>query len=293
MTLRQRIDQLLASVGTAGRRMLFAIARPLLWRVPQVRRPFWRLFYEFGTGVLDDEFRFLNLGALSERDHPIEDTPGITERLSERLYAQALATVDLRHKDVVEVGSGRGGGSEYIARVHVPRSVIGVDASGALVRWCRKRYDQEPPAFVRGDALALPFPSTSVDAVVNIESSHCYPSRGDFFREVSRVLRPGGQLVLADLLYPTPEGAAPEAIDALLAGAGLTSLSRRDITADVVRARRAVSESKAFRKRLDRNMPPWAQSTFLEGYCLVGSADFNDMAAGKLRYWLWTAEKSA
>jgi SAM-dependent methyltransferase len=38
-----------------------------------------------------------------------------------------------------------------------------------------------------------------VDAVVNIESSHCYESMDTFLSEACRVLRPGGRFFFADL----------------------------------------------------------------------------------------------
>jgi ubiquinone/menaquinone biosynthesis C-methylase UbiE len=45
----------------------------------------------------------------------------------------------------------------------------------------------------------MPFPDASFDAVINVESSHCYPSMGRFLSEVHRVLRPRGSLLFADL----------------------------------------------------------------------------------------------
>ena len=54
-------------------------------------------------------------------------------------------------------------------------------------------------AFEVGDAERMPFPDASFDAVVNVESSHCYPSMPAFLSEVRRVLRPGGHFLYADL----------------------------------------------------------------------------------------------
>jgi ubiquinone/menaquinone biosynthesis C-methylase UbiE len=45
---------------------------------------------------------------------------------------------------------------------------------------------------VHGDAENLPFPQVSFDAVINVESAHCYGSIERFLAEVHRVLRPGG-----------------------------------------------------------------------------------------------------
>src|SRR5207302_191357 len=45
----------------------------------------------------------------------------------------------------------------------------------------------------------LPFEDESVDAILNVESSHCYGSLPAFFGEVCRVLKPGGVFLYADL----------------------------------------------------------------------------------------------
>ena len=51
-----------------------------------------------------------------------------------------------------------------------------------------------------GDAESLPFGDEMFDAVVNVESSHCYGSTPAFLAQVKRVLRCGGHFLFADLL---------------------------------------------------------------------------------------------
>jgi len=51
---------------------------------------------------------------------------------------------------------------------------------------------------VIGNALGLPFEDSSFQAVVNVESSGSYPDWEKFFREVFRVLTPGGSFCYAD-----------------------------------------------------------------------------------------------
>lgn len=83
-------------------------------------------------------------------------------------------------------------------------------------------------------ADALPLPDGSFDVVVNVESSHCYPSRPRFFQEVRRVLAPGGTFLFADL-FPADEVAA---VRAALGTVGLRVEEERDITPHVVTAMR-------------------------------------------------------
>src|SRR5690606_39272967 len=53
----------------------------------------------------------------------------------------------------------------------------------------------------QGDAESLPFVGGSVDAVVNVEASHCYPNFPRFLDEVARVLKPGGHFLYADVRF--------------------------------------------------------------------------------------------
>jgi ubiquinone/menaquinone biosynthesis C-methylase UbiE len=121
------------------------------------------------------------------------------DEYSLRLYERVVGGANLAGKDVLEVGCGRGGGSSYIARYLQPRTMTGVDFAATAVAFCRRRHSEENLTFVEGNAEDLPFAAVSFDAVVNVESSHCYPSFELFVREVARVLRPGGLCLFADL----------------------------------------------------------------------------------------------
>ena len=114
------------------------------------------------------------------------------------LYHHVTNTVELSGKEVLEIGSGRGGGADYIKRYLEPASMVGVDFSPKAVNLCRQNYHVEGLSFELGDAEHLPFKDQSFDVVVNIESSHCYGSMDDFLSEVKRVLKPGGFFLFAD-----------------------------------------------------------------------------------------------
>jgi ubiquinone/menaquinone biosynthesis C-methylase UbiE len=85
---------------------------------------------------------------------------------------------------------------------------------------------------VCGDAQAMPFHASSFDAVVNIESSHCYESMDTFLAEVCRVLRPGGRFLFADLRSLDGVKTLREQFNAC----DLTVEKETDITANVLTA---------------------------------------------------------
>ena len=127
------------------------------------------------------------------------------DRYCAQLYHYVVSPVRLVGNDVLEVGSGRGGGARFLAEHHSPKSMVGVDFSREAVAFCQKEHRSAHLTFRQGDAEKLPFTDAKFDAVVNVESSHCYGNMEAFLHEACRVLRPGGSLLFADIR--DPEGA--------------------------------------------------------------------------------------
>ncbi|MGW6130711.1 class I SAM-dependent methyltransferase [Cellulomonas sp. NPDC055163] len=249
--------------------------RQLAWRAcyellaARVRRPEWA-FMNYGYAPLDPAQDAAPPLALDPADE--------VDRLCVQLYAHTLDGVDVAGTDVLEVGSGRGGGASWVARSLGPRSTTGLDFSGAAVGLSRR--DRRGPGlrFVRGDAQAMPFPDAVFDVVVNIESSHCYGSVEAFVGEVHRVLRPGGTFVWADL-----RGAGDVAATrAQLASTGLVPVRERDITAEVLHALRLDDARKAALVRAW--IPRPFHRVFRPFAGLEGTRNHEGFADGSLRY---------
>ncbi|HII43378.1 TPA: class I SAM-dependent methyltransferase, partial [Candidatus Thalassarchaeaceae archaeon] len=59
----------------------------------------------------------------------------------------------MREKQVLEVGSGRGGGASWIAKTHTPAKLTGVDFSAEAVGHCKRWYSaQTNLQFIEGNA---------------------------------------------------------------------------------------------------------------------------------------------
>jgi ubiquinone/menaquinone biosynthesis C-methylase UbiE len=205
-----------------------------------------------------------------------EDEPN---RYCIQLYDHVVSRIPIEDKDVLEVGSGRGGGADYIARYYRPRSYRAVDISSDVVRFCNSYYNVDGLSFKRGHAEDLPIEDDSCDVVVNVESARCYRDIMAFFREVARVLRPGGHFMFADMIPPDH---LKEITDGLKTS-GFTIRHRTDITSNVVKALEKDSER---RERIIRKRSPgFLRKSFAQFAGTRGTERFESFRNGKFQYW--------
>lgn len=163
------------------------------------RHLFFKFWYRL-ISMLDKnaEVIFMNFGYHSEGNN-LQLTPAEeANRYSIHLYHQLVCNWDIRQKDLLEVGCGRGGGLAYINRQFAPAKAVGMDLDKLAIRFCRKHHQENGLAFLAGNAHQLPFEDNSFDCIINVESSHRYENVRQFFQEVHRVLRPNGMFLVTD-----------------------------------------------------------------------------------------------
>ena len=182
----------------------------------------------------------MNYGYYNEELDIILDKDDELERYPIQLYHHLCIQVELKDKVIVEVGSGRGGGANFIARYHKPKLITGVDLSPNAVSLCNKSYNLDNLNFLIGDSAKLPFEDNSVDVILNIESSHCYPSIPDFISEVCRVLKPDGHFLYCDLVIDS------DLDDHLnkLKNNNLLDINYIDITENIIRASELMTDDR-------------------------------------------------
>jgi demethylmenaquinone methyltransferase/2-methoxy-6-polyprenyl-1,4-benzoquinol methylase len=91
----------------------------------------------------------------------------------------------------------------------LPLRVVGVDFSAAMLRYGREklaRIRERRVALVRGDAMRIPLPDASVDAVTIGFGIRNVQQPGVAAREIVRVLKPGGRLAILEFGTPAIPG---------------------------------------------------------------------------------------
>ncbi len=162
--------------------------------------------------------------------------PEASGNLMERL----LEFLPEKRGTVLDVACGYGATTRHLLRHFPAESVAAIDISDARLEIGRAHAPGV--AFDRMDATHLTYPDASFDVVLCVESAFQFESRRRFLAEAHRVLRPGGRLLLTDILHePRAEALSrrvhpenylkdPAAYVSLLAALGFTAAEVIDAT---------------------------------------------------------------
>ena len=220
----------------------------------------------------------MNYGYYSENLHLDLIKDDEKDRYPIHLYHHVASQIDLKGLKVLEVGSGRGRGSSYISRYLGPSEMYGVDISPSAIELCNKLYEIKNLNFMLGDSENLPFKDNTFDAVINVESSHCYASMDKFMKEVSRVLKPNAYFLFCDLRRNIYVKEMLEAIDSN----GFNLISNRNISANIIEATTRMSKDR--KEAIDKLKSGWFRN-ILESFAAVkGSKVHQSFEDGFLQY---------
>lgn len=118
------------------------------------------------------------------------------------LGSMVLIGTPLHEQDLLDVGCGTGTFLEEL-KENVG-SVTGLEYNDGMIAEARSRLGNDPKVkqLVQGSADALPFPDNSFHVVTMNQVAHHFPKDNDYsfclkvFKEISRVLKPGGAFIL-------------------------------------------------------------------------------------------------
>lgn len=275
--------------------VVLALAAALILLAPMWLRRTKRAHSQ--RGKLWERLYGLDWGTVSTNNYGYAPADGDTpERHQLQMYAEHLKALRASgrlkgHTQLLEVSCGRGGGlAHLVARWPGTVEAVGLDLSENALRACREAHGHfDNLCFIRGSALALPFPDASFDVLLNVEASNDYGDFPGFFAEVERVLRPGGVFLYCD----SRRAGEAAGVSRMMARAGLAG-EFRDITENVLTACRLDSPR---RLRLIENRVPWIYRLMfgreLRSYAAVeGSKKFEAFVNRRRRYVMTCAIKA-
>jgi len=251
-----------------------------------IRMRMWRgLYQRMARSQTDPRFRFMNYGFTDETNLQLSEMDE-ADRLFIQLYNMNIRDVEIEGKEILEIGSGRGGGASWIARTYNPKSLLAVDYSEEAVRLSQAWFGtQQNLEFKVGNSQDLPLPDQSFDIVYNVESSHCYANIPDFLKEVFRVLRPGGEFCWTDMR----DSRTMEKMHGQFMDAGFDIESRTDVTKNVVDALNLIDEGR--REMIRQSAPVSLRKSFETFGGVPGTPVYEALKSGKIHYFRYLLSK--
>lgn len=163
---------------------------------------------------------------------------------------------------ILDAGCGIGGSALYLAE-RLSATVVGVTLSPVQAQRAEARSAAaglcDRATFKAVDVLQTPFADQSFDLIWSLESGEHYPDKAQFFRESYRLLRPGGQLLMATWCH--------RPIDSL---AGL-------LTASEKRHLEAIYE--VYHLPYVLSLPTYGQLAAQQGFQRIQTADWSEAVA--------------
>lgn len=137
------------------------------------------------------------------------DDVAVLQRQTADELLERLDLVKIQPKRILDLGAGTGRNLNLLAAKYPKADIVALDIAPAMLNQARHRFKQDSglkrwlpthqqPAYMAGDAEALPLADNSVDMVyANLSLQWCDLSR--CFAEIQRVLSPGGLLSFTSL----------------------------------------------------------------------------------------------
>jgi ubiquinone/menaquinone biosynthesis C-methylase UbiE len=123
-----------------------------------------------------------------------------------RLTRWGLSHISINKADtILDIGCGGGRTVNNLAKIAAEGKVYGIDYSEASVAVStsinKKLIDAGRVRILHASVDSLPFPDDTFNLVTAVESFHFWPDLINNLKEVRRVLKPGGSVIIVNAMY--------------------------------------------------------------------------------------------
>ncbi|MBI5390583.1 methyltransferase domain-containing protein [Candidatus Woesearchaeota archaeon] len=132
-----------------------------------------------------------------------DHTPVLSHWLR-KLQKETMKRLELNPEtSVLDVACGTGTLLAVLAQHITTGKIAGIDISPEMIQEASKKTKALPNVEVRqADVEKIPYPDATFDAVVSTEAFHHFPHALEGLKEMTRVLKHGGHIVICDVSVP-------------------------------------------------------------------------------------------
>ncbi len=252
----------------------------------KLKNIFFKIWYWYISTIdKNADVIFMNYGYSKAKHKIILSEKDEKNRYSIQLYNLVASGIDIKDKDILEVGCGRGGGLSYISRNLTPKSLTGVDLNNKAIKFCQNNYPENGNIFLQANAQNLPFADNSFDVVINVESSHRYAQPELFFKEVYRVLKADGTFLLADFR----QNNELQTLKNQIRDTKFKFIKKENITHNVVEALKLATPTVEI--LIKKLVPTFLQNLARNFAATEGSTTYNKFNTGYFQYVFYIMQK--